>query len=199
MKKTLMFLILACTFLVNCAQNKSENLNPDNYFPNAVGNKYTYNVVDSVSNTTYTVNVAVVGKTTLPNGQPATIWTYTYPNSIDTNYVFSNKDSVMFYSNQKLDYSTSITNVYHLPLSIGAKWRVSFLGDTSTVISNNAISVNGKTYNNTYLIHEQGHQYNYGTDRDQWYVPNIGMIKLNIMEPINATRQLWVLINYQIK
>lgn len=134
------------------------------------------------------------------NGLPVSIWTYTSPNGVDTNYVFSNKDSVVFYSNRKLDNTTAITNSYHFPLTIGAKWQVSFQDDTSTVIGNSNISVNNKTYNNAFLIREKGHANNYSIMKDQWFVPNIGMIKMYVKQTTfgNSQVQTWVLSGYDV-
>jgi hypothetical protein len=167
-------------------------------FPNSIGNTLTYNVSDSIKNSTIKVTVLVAGKTTMANGEPVTIWTYSSSYGIDTSYVFANKDSVVFYGNRSTIVSKlNIRDVYHFPLNVGARWRVSFSGDTSTVINNSSISVNGTSYNNAFLIHEHGHSYNYAITRDQWFVPNIGLIKMDYITL--GIIQHWELISYKIK
>lgn len=203
MKKFIILFVLACTLLINCSKRTSENINPVSDFPNSIGNKYTYRVTDSIRHTTYNVIVSVIGKTKMLNGEPVTMWSYTYPSGtypsgIDTNYVFTNKDSVVFYGNRQSDITQQyITNLYHFPLTVGAKWRVSFIGDTSTVISNINISAVNKTYNNAFLIHESGYSYNYRITRDQWFVPNLGLVKMDYKTL--GVLQIWELISYDLK
>lgn len=196
MKNLSYIVILLCTVIVNCKKSNLALTSSSSYFPNLIGNKFTYKVTDSISNKTYSVNISVIRQTVLPNGLPTTIWTYTYPNSIDTNYVFSNRDSAVFYDKSK----TAITNIYHFPLVVGAKWRNAFLGDSCKVVSSSSLSVQAGNFPDAYLIKETAFSPNYHLTKNQWYVPNVGVVKMNFREfnfgPVNA--QLWELISYNL-
>jgi hypothetical protein len=201
MKLTIVLPFLAILLCLGCAQKKSENVEPQNYFPNSVGDSFIYRVTDSVNNNVFNVFVSVVGSTKMSNGLPVNIWTYKYPNSIDTNYVFSNKDSVIFYGSRDTDPNkVIIKNVYHLPVTVGAKWRVSFIGDSSKVVKNDTLQINGKSYNNVYLIHEHFYLTNVITTRDQWFAPNIGLVKMNyFVSDFGNTKEYWQLASRILK
>lgn len=197
MKTPLMFIALMWLLLISCAQKRSDYINPDNYFPNSIGNKFTYRVVDSVSHKTYDVNVSVVGTTTLPNGKQATLWTYAYPNSMDTNYVFSNKDSAVFYDKSK----TAIVNLYHFPLTIGAQWKYPYFGPyVSSVISVSPLQTQSATFSSAYLIKEIDNSPNTYITKNKWYVPMVGLVKMSIggHDPGSGFNQLWELRSYTL-
>ena len=156
-------------------------------------------MTDSLNNKTFNVTVTVTGKTKLSNGQPAYIWTYQYPDRLGTQYVLDTQDSVIFYGNTEVIDSTKIDilDVYHFPLTVGAKWKVSSIRDTSTVVSLSPFNMNGKTYNDTYLIHEYGRGYNYSISKNIWIEPNVGLIRIdhNSQEEFDS----WQLISYSLK
>ena len=197
--KTFLFLFaVSFFFLSSCAQKKSEIKIADKYFPNTLGTQYTYRVTDSLAKKTITVTVLIAGTSTLSNGQPVNIWTYKFPDHIDTNYVFNDKDSVVFYGSRQLDRSKiEILNSLHFPISVHRKWRVSFIGDSSTVINNTVFTQNGTSYQNTFLIHEYGHSYNYTINKYLWFTPNVGLVRMDYISL--GVLQIWQLIDYSIK
>ncbi|MDB5123653.1 MAG: hypothetical protein JWP94_1782 [Mucilaginibacter sp.] len=190
--------VLSFFFLASCAQKKNDIKIPDKYFPNTLGTRYTYRLTDSIASKVITVTVLVAGSSTLSNGQPVNIWTYKYPDHIDTNYVFSSKDSVVFYGSRQVDPSRIvITNSLHFPINVGGKWRVSFIRDSSTVINNTVFTQNGTSYQNTFLIHEYGHSYNYTINKYLWFTPNVGLVRIDYKSL--GVLQTWQLIDYSIK
>ena len=68
------------------------------YFPNAVGNEWHYAVYDSLSRQASALTVRVVGTAALSDGQPATVWRYTFTTRIDTQYVTIRGDTVRAYA-----------------------------------------------------------------------------------------------------
>lgn len=199
MKNVNYVVILLYTVIVSCNKSNSKmysGLVSD--FPNSIGNTLTYNVTDSIRNTTINITVSVAGRTTMDNGEPVAIWTYSSSYGIDTSYVLTNKDSVVFYGNRSTNVSKiSIRDIYRFPMTVGARWRVSFSGDTTTVISKNSISVNSVTYNNVFLLHEHGRSHNYTISKNQWFVPKIGLIKMDYITL--GVNQHWELTSYHIK
>ncbi|MGF7231391.1 hypothetical protein [Arachidicoccus sp.] len=196
MKRLKWLLLLFLTTIMSCKKSNPQTNKEESYFPNNIGNKYVYSVTDTAANSTYNLTVAIVGQASI-GSKHVTIWTYTFPTNIDTNYVYANVDSVVFYDKTK----TSIVNVYHLPIIVGAEWRNKFNADTSKVVSNLNLTINAGTFDNAYLIQDNAHAPNYFLDRSQWYIPNVGLVKLKIRE-INLgaiTSQSWELIQYQLQ
>ncbi|HWZ36081.1 MAG TPA: hypothetical protein VNW51_07985 [Mucilaginibacter sp.] len=194
--KTLSAIInLSIAILFGCNKHNPTPATSNANFPNTVGNKWIYSVTDNSSNKTFPVTVAIVGNSTART-HTVTIWTLTYPTYVDTNYVYSDRDSAVFYDKTK----SAIKKVYHFPLTVGNKWINSFIADTATVVSSSTLSVQAGTFGNTYLIHDKAISLNYNLDRNQWYVPGVGLIKMNFREynlapPIT---QSWELTQFHI-
>jgi hypothetical protein len=180
-----------------CTQKKNDLTGPTTYFPNRVSDQYTYRVSDSIYNKSYNVSIRVDKMSNLDNGKPVTMWIYSYPDHKDTSYVSANQDSVVFYGNRQTSISKiDIINVYQFPLRVGSKWRTSFIGDTSTVVSLSEAIVVGKVYPNTYKIHDYGHSYNYSVNKVIWYTPYIGMIRMDYKT--FGANESWQLVNHVI-
>jgi hypothetical protein len=125
------------------------------------------------------------------------MWIYSYPDHADTSYVSANIDSVVFYGNkQTTPAKIDVIDLYQFPLKVGAKWRTSFIGDTSTVVEISNLTIGGKTYDDVYHIHDHGHSYNYSISKDIWYKPNIGIIR-KTYKTLGAN-QTWQLISYEL-
>ncbi|HEX3384881.1 MAG TPA: hypothetical protein VHS53_06835 [Mucilaginibacter sp.] len=197
MKTFMAIAICLILFFSGCAQKKNNLVAPNTGFPNKAGNQYTYQVSDSIHNNIYTVNVKIGAMSSLDNGTPATMWIYSYPDHIDTTYVTANQDSVVFYGNKQTSpVKINIINLYHFPLTVGARWRTSFAGDTSNVIGVSNVTIESKVYRNTYHISDYGRSYNYSISKGIWYTPDIGMVRMDYKTlGVNET---WQLVNYVI-
>jgi hypothetical protein len=198
MKKLIFLPLFFIVMITDCSKKSNIPLNLSG-LPNTVGNNYTYYVTDSSGgklDSSFEVKVAIVGNSNLSDGTPVTIWTFTYPNYIDTNYVLSNKDSAIFYDNTK----TYITNNYYFPLTIGERWSKPFKDDTLTVLDQASITIGIGKFDSAYLIHEHGSAENYSFNKDQWFVLGIGMIKMNMTEYYfgSPETQDWELISYNV-
>ena len=165
-------------------------------FPNAVGNTYTYQVVDSNLNSKYQVQVTVAGTITLKNGLTASVWVYKGPASIDTNYVANSGDSTVFYDKSKLN----IVSVYHFPLQIGKKYKNSSYNDSTKIISSGPLVLTSSTYLSSFYLYEHASGFNYKLNRRQWISPNIGLLKqaLYIYNLGPEISQSWELISYHL-
>jgi len=198
MKLFLMIASLLILFLTGCAKKNNDLVPQSTAFPNKTGDQYTYRVTDSTNHSSYMIDIKVGNLSRLDNGKPVTMWIYTYQGHSDTSYVLANQDSAVFYRNRQTTFSKiDILDLYHFPLQVGAKWRTSFATDTSEVISVSDVTIEGKTYHNAYRISEYGHSLNYSINKQIWFVPDIGMIRMNY-KTLGAN-ETWELINQVVK
>lgn len=156
-------------------------------FPNTVGNHWVYKYNDGINSNQY-IDVDIVGTTTLPNGQAATIWTSTlYDNtnqkfSLDSSYVVVDNEKSIFYAPPCLPCIPSTIDEkrrYIFPLQVGNKWFTNvFFGDTTKVLNENSLTVPAGTFINTFLLSRTiGYVVNTYTKDTVWLTPNIGMTK----------------------
>jgi hypothetical protein len=193
MKKTIGISVLVWMFFISCAKKKAQDVQRDGGFPNKIGTTFVYAVTDSASNQSYNVNVTIKGNSTLANGTPVQVWTYNYPDRVDTNYISINKDSVVFYDN--MNY---ITNRYNFPLTVGEKWSKPYKQDTTTVIGTQPLTTKAGYFPQTFLLEEHTHAENYSSISYQWFVPTVGMVKMHIKQLTFGFPQVqtWELISY---
>ncbi len=204
-----MNLIIAFTILfASCHKTKMPpdtlppNVSASEYFPNKVGDKWIYNVYDSVTAKMNEVFVEIIGTTTLPKGEVANIWIYKYPDKIDTNFVFQSGDTVRFVPALDLnpnDYLVKET--YVIPLLVGNYWTNLFLYDSVHVTKETKISVNNLQFDSTYFLIEKGRTFNYLIYAEEYFKPTIGMVQLsryenNFFIPEN---KVWYLKQYHLK
>ena len=196
-------LLTAITILVSCKKEVVTSHPGSEYFPNSSGNYWKYKLVDSISNSSSIVEVKIVGEKLLPTGQNSKIWTYNYPNHVDTNYVFQIGDTVKF-----LDNNFIILNTYIIPLQLNNKWALSrphyYSGDTIQVNENRTFILNNQTFENSFLLYEHGYLPNAFLDKPEWFCPNVGMITKTEKDydriGISYTKYLyWELIQYDLK
>ena len=114
-------MITTIVYMSSCHQEPIiPNTQASEYFPNKVGDKWVYEVYDSVKKRLDVVTVEITGKTTLPKGEDVTIWLYKYPGKIDTNYLLQSGDTMKFIAALNLnpnDYYFKKKYLY--PLSVG--------------------------------------------------------------------------------
>lgn len=199
--------LLAIIYATSCHKDTimdtvKPNTPASEYFPNKIGDKWIYNVYDSVNIKMDEVSVEITGTKTLPKGEVANIWIYKYPDKIDTNFVFQSGDTVRFvpalYLNPN-DYVVKET--YVIPLSVGNYWTNLFLYDSIHVIKETQISVNNLQFDSTYFLIEKGRTFNYLIYAEEYFKPTIGMVQLsryenNFFIPEN---KVWYLKGYYLK
>ena len=143
------------------------------YFPNEVGDEWVYDVYDSVQEKRYSVTVRVAGTIMLPQKGATKIWTFQYPEAIDTNYVVRTNDTIVFYSKDLIDK----VHVFVVPMTVGNTWFGGWLYDQYMVSSLTSKKVNGVSYDSAYLINENGNSPNYRRIKAEWFVPKLGMVE----------------------
>src|SRR5215208_229231 len=111
-------ILTLCIFLFSCKKETIHRVAGTEYFPNTVGNYWRYKYVDSIANTSVPVDVNIIGDAVLPGGQNARIWTYTFPDHTDTNFVYQVGDTIRF-----VDRWQTVRNTYIIPLVLNNKWR----------------------------------------------------------------------------
>lgn len=190
-------LFMGIIFFVSCKDNSVDN-NPGAVedFPNEQGISWFYRVIDSLNNTIDTVQVTVSGTSTLSSGEPVTVWLNAFSDSTDSNYVLIKGDSVKIYE----DREYLIDNIKLVfPLAVGATWKGDFVSDSSRVLDKIQLTVPAGSFNDVYVIERLYGGFNEYFTMTIWFVPDIGIIKINRRETgfgfQNETREL---ISYSI-
>lgn len=156
-------------------------------FPDAVGNHWVYKYNDG-TNSNQHIYVDIVGTTTLPNGQIATIWTSTLQYGtnqnflIDSSYVVVDKQKAIFYAPPCLPCIPSTIEEkkrYIFPLQVGNFWFTdAFFGDTTKVLNNGSLTVPAGTFDSTFKLSRTiGYVTNSYTKDTIWLTSKIGMTK----------------------
>jgi len=178
------------------------------YFPNKVGDSWTYMVDDTVGEN---LQVSIIGSTSLPDGIPVSIWKWVWPGNMnpkvfgtDTTYVVISGDTVEISSpiNPKRYPPKSIKDLpirykYIFPLETGNNWIHD--ADSSRVVSKDSLTVPAGMFNGVYKIHTHGFSFNYRLDRDIWFKPGVGLVKMNqilILGDFNGSLKL---VDYHVK
>lgn len=195
--------VSACAFVSCHRENPVEAGTGPSYFPNTVGDRWTYVVFDSIRHIADTVRVQVTSEGTLPSRVPpfdreaVNVWEYTYRDHADTQYVNLLHDTVNVYNGE-------ISHPYFIiPFQVGRQWGSSYGlgGDSTTVVMKDSIVVPAGKFKSSFLIRR--HQYTIGPvtmgDIDRWFVPYVGSVWIHQeytrgLVCINVT---WVLISYE--
>ncbi len=212
-----LFMILLV--LIGSCQNsiQSDTSISSQYFPNKVGDSWTYTVADTAYNShpalsskivTGILRVSIIDLTKFPDGTSATIWRTVWPPevsparppwNVDTAYVWTSGDTV------KISYGVepilfppksmrdiAITDIYISPLQTGKRWHLG--PDSSRIASNYTLSVPAGTFDNVYQISSGEGTANFYLRQDEWFV---GIVQK--MVSLNGTYYTWKLVDYHIK
>ncbi|MFH1373348.1 MAG: hypothetical protein ABII79_06115 [bacterium] len=144
-------------------------------FPAAVGMLWTYEVYDSLTGTTDTVQVSIVDTHSLAGIVEVTVWRYNYGDSVTTRLVLLDDDTL------KIWYDTCNAppfEIFVFPLELGNVWTgpLIWAGDTSRVIDYGTISTPSGIFTNatridrSWMVDFEGGG-NYITT---WIVPGVG-------------------------
>ncbi len=174
----------------NTVTSPSESFPQD--FPNNVGDSWTFAEFDSLSKTSDTVYVSIVGQTELTSNRSATIWCYKYPTQTDTVFVTFSNDTAEFISGR--------TTKLIFPLRVGNQWPEDYVNDTNRVLENAPFSVPAASFPSAYQIVETWGGFNDYGKVIRWFVPQVGIISVSTRRLIlgaytNTTLQL---IHYDI-
>ncbi len=147
----------------------------DEYFPNSIGNSWVYHRFDSLAMEQTSLQVDILRDTLGSDGLTYRMWVFSKSNIYDTLYVRTLPDSVKFYRYPE-GYPV---DVMVIPLSVGQSWQHPIMvRDSSKVVSVETLTVNSFTFENTYLIHHRIMAFNDYLSEDRWFVPHVGLVKL---------------------
>ncbi len=192
--KLLLFLAIM-VFLAAC-ENSTENKNPKpggtDVFPDKVGDKWVYAVYDSLSQTTDTLNVQIVGTTLSTNNKSLKIWVFSSRSYNDSMFVSVSDSAVYFYEDRN---ATFINQKIEFPLEINKYWINPNLQTDSTIVKGiESVTVPADTYPDAYKLERVWLSFNVHGHSVTWFVNNIGIVKLyqriQGFDNINQTREL---------
>lgn len=168
-------LLLILAALTGCMKQNDCPVLSSEYFPNRVGNWWIYNRFDSLAMERTSLKVEIVSDSLFKDGEEYKVWVFSKSNLYDTLFVRATADSVLFYR-----YSDAFpTEVMLIPVWTGQSWtHPFFFRDSTRVLSRDTLLVNQMVFPDSYRIHRRLFAFNdYLTD-DRWFVPYLGIVKL---------------------
>ena len=189
-----------------CKKSNSVNTTADDQFPNKIGDTWHYLVKDTTihggqnsSSTQYNVDVVIVNTVKLSNGFTAAIWQFTYPDHIDSNYVYQSGDTIKI-----LDHTGQyLISQYIFPFTSGSSWQyVQGIGYV-TVTGPGAITVSNNSFTNAWHIYGSAGLPDAMIAIDEFFEDHVGFVK----KYINTSGELilirhnldWSLVSYELK
>jgi uncharacterized membrane protein (UPF0127 family) len=146
-----------------------------------VGDSWTYRYRSIFDSSSHVIKVKVVGKGTLPDGERAKLWKYTYPNYTDTLWVTSNDTVAKIYYKPCLPCTPKMGALrlrYVLPLKVGNSWHTEApYGDTTKVLVQKIITVPAGTFTTFEISKTLGYVTNSWTQDTLWFKNKVGLIK----------------------
>jgi hypothetical protein len=121
------------------------------------------------------LRVEILRDSVWKDGYTYKMWVFSKSNIYDTLYVRTSVDSVLYY--RYLEGSPQ--EVMLIPLSVGRSWvHPMWVRDSTRVLSRDTAAVGAEKFSNAFRIHRRLFAFNdYLTD-DRWFVPNLGIVKL---------------------
>jgi hypothetical protein len=191
-----LLVLSAVTVYFAACESSTSNTNPKpadtDVFPNKVGDKWTYSVYDSLSGTTDTLNVQIVGTTLNTNNKSLKIWIFNSRFFNDSLFVSVTDSAVIFYEDRN---ATLLNQVFEFPLEINKYWMNPNLQfDSTMVTAKESVTVPSGTYPDAYRLERTWLSLNVHGHSKTWFVNNIGIVKLyeriQGFDNINQTREL---------
>lgn len=202
--------------LIFCFSCNKENINSNpiaNYFPNAVGDSWEYDVTDSAqyvqgSNNTvshYSVQVLIVGTKKMADGKSVAIWKYNYPFGIDTNYVRIVGDTIKIFDNSYNSHTIEGLKypmlIFVEPFKVDEGWDGKHAwSDTLNVVKQEDVTTSFKTFKDCFQIYRHYIGPNMEFKDNYWFKPQIGMIRIYTNRYILAPfmYRIWQLKAYSV-
>jgi hypothetical protein len=191
---------LFITVLLSACNNTTENNpGPDttSTFPNKVGDKWIYSVYDSLSSSTDTLIISIIG-TTISNGKQLSIWTRKSDFYNDTIYVNVSRNTVYFYDDP---FPIVVDYKIEFPLEVGRSWiNPDKAHDSSIVKAREPVTVPADNYSDAYRIERDWGSFNVYGHSVTWFVDNVGVVKLyQRIQGFDNIKQTWELLSYSFQ
>ena len=172
-------------------------------FPLAVGDKWVYQVMDFLQNTTDTITLSITGVQTLPDGGKNYHCDIVQNGAlVDSGAYIVDNDTVSYHGLNPNFYSYFGDFKLQFPFHSGSKWMGLYTLDTMRVISEmDSTKVLGKEYRHVFSLKRAfALQGNYSMVQFMLVAPNIGVINqsLDIFDGAPAQNQSFELISYTI-
>lgn len=190
--KTIVFFIgLILTSMFGCTRQIPAKIEPE-YFPNQIGDSWSYSVYDSVSNQSEALNIYIINGTT-NYSVVTTTWLLKYKNFNDTLTVSNNNGSITFQP------KNSVKRTYLTPFSVNQTWNESYFSTSSSkVIAKENVTVEAGDFTDVYVIERNIFSLNYHLYEKVYFKPEVGIIKIyskeNNLGPIQI--KTWELKTY---
>jgi hypothetical protein len=207
MRNLTLFVFILSIVLISCRKEQYQPNSASQYpIPNSVGDYWKYSIQTPNGNPAGYLEVGVIAKTTLPNGNPVTTWVYTYPAFTDTIYkVLSDTSFSEYYNNPILNDSYSWMR-YQLPIAVGNQYSIdpSIYSDSVIVVSDSLLTVSAGTFKHAIEHDIVGSHYigNYFNHSRYWFTPNIGNTRMEIviynLRP-DVHNGIYELVEYRLK
>lgn len=178
------------------------------YFPDQVGDNWTYRLSGMNDET---IQVAIVGRGKLPNGDSVSLWQYTYHFTnvtfIDTVCVSITGNDVRIFDNPRFTEPGTMPFEkmhYILPFIVGNSWHTpATYGDTTRVLKQLTVNVPSGTFNDVFQLSKvRGHIVNTWTNDTIYFKEQIGLVKFSQNEfdlgPVMGNG-VWELESYHIQ
>lgn len=201
--KNIKFLIpVVLLFVLACKKDHQvNNVASLSDFPLAIGNTWTYQVNDSINNTTQTAIFKITGGY-YASGIPISIMHYTTQTIIngvlaDSGEILTCNDSVMYRpSGQGLFSNLTLL----LPLAPNSNWHTEYYGDSVFVIAaNQYLTVLGNNYDSVYNVGRLQVEPDLYIQQNLFIAPHVGIVQqtLNMGTWIPSRKSL-KLMSYQL-
>ena len=177
------FFLIGCMILFICSCRNDFQVTQHQYFPDRVGDNWTYRLTGIEDGT---VQVMIVGRGKLPNGDTASLWRYTYRytnlTSVDTLWVSINGNDVSVFDNPRFVVPGTMPVEkmhYMLPFIVGNSWHTNVAyGDTTKVLNKVDVNVPGGTFRDVFRLSKvRGYVVNTWAKDTIYYKEQIGIVK----------------------
>lgn len=188
---------LACVIVISCSESPTptNTVEASELFPNSTGCVWKYAAYDSISGSTDTVTVEIVGSIKLSNGEHAAVWKHQKSDTIWYRYISLNGSRVVEYPEIT---GGSANLIYRFPLTVGKKWISNhFWADTSRIVRCDSTGHPACTLGAAFLVERSwsaGASYGFA---NTWFVPGVGIIQSDLfsVNSVDTTRETWELIS----
>jgi len=177
MKKLTLLLPILLLIAFSCKkENSLQNVASLSDFPLANGDVWTYQVYDSIQNTTQTATFKITGNYSI-NGGGIYYTTQTVINGIvvDSGLIISSKDSVIYQPNGQGLFST-LTLL--LPLTPNNRWHTQYYRDSVFVLAANInYTVLSNTYDSVYNVGRVQSVPDLYIHQNLYIAPHVGIVQ----------------------
>jgi hypothetical protein len=206
----ILFLIFCLSLIFWCEKDKNPISTNIGHlpFPMKTGSTWEYEITDTTFYTYFAdsmkinngiLKVKILNSIILGNGKRATIWQYNFQNTLDSLYVLSSGDSIIFYKNKEYP-DARIVLIF--PLSVSNEWeRVEC--DKYKVLSKDTLNLPiGKITDVVKVEQNYACEVEAGLVNNYYIRQDIGIVKyhsnyMNIHYGIKRNKE-WILNSYSI-